>query len=637
VNFGQDDYTTRVYVRGNAAWSTLDLIKIYIDGVEVARPVYLSTIDPSNIDRIEVVRGPQASTIYGSEAASGVMQIFTKKGRGGLSRPQLELKTSVGAIESDYTPDDVSTPLVSNLGLALSGGSDGFSYHVSTSYLSTGEWLRNYGSDNLGFMASLRTVQGPLTAEFSAQVSERTFQQALYPIFLRYPASPSCPNCGNPEAVNKRDYTFNQNTIGLNLTFVASPRWRHSLILGHDGNRADYHQPEPNLYSPADTFVSLFQSDQRRRSVRYNTAYDVSLSPAITGRFTAGADYWTFNALGSQGNFLLQASSPVKPSPWYTASFTNDDWWNAGYFGMAEVGFHDRLFLTLATRIEHNPNFGDEYGNAVSPKIGVSYVRDVGNAQVKLRAGYGEGTRPPPPDARVGTTTPQFGRIYIANPDIGPEEKTGWDAGIEMYWGNTASFGITRYDEDGENLIQAVAIDNSVSPSIYQYQNIGNVKSDGWELETKLNVGRLSLEANYAIADTEILELTEAAASGGLYEVGDRMWYAPKYSGGATLAARFWKGSAALNMSYVDDWVAQDLELLYDFIYGGDEWLGSSRAYLRGYPSIAKYNLRTEQAITDRFTLFMRVDNLSNRQEADFSNFFTAPGRTAVIGARLVY
>jgi outer membrane receptor protein involved in Fe transport len=225
----------------------------------------------------------------------------------------------------------------------------------------------------------------------------------------------------------------------------------------------------------------------------------------------------------------------------------------------------------------------------------------------------------------------------MANPDIGPEEKTGWDAGIEMYWGNSASFGITRYDEDGENLIQAVAIDNTVSPSIYQYQNLGNVKSDGWELETKLNVGRLSLEANYAIADTEILELTEAAAAGGLYAVGDRMWYAPKYSGGATLTARFWKGSAALNMTYVDDWVTQDLELLYDFIYGGDEWLGSSRAYLRGYPSISKWNLRTEQSITDRFTLFMRLDNLTNRQEADFSNFFTAPGRTAVIGARLVY
>ena len=56
-------------------------------------PILLNTytgirgVDPASIDHIEVIRGPQAATIYGSDAIGGVMQIFTKKGSSASSRP----------------------------------------------------------------------------------------------------------------------------------------------------------------------------------------------------------------------------------------------------------------------------------------------------------------------------------------------------------------------------------------------------------------------------------------------------------------------------------------------------------------------------------------------------------------------
>lgn len=55
---GQDDETSQIFVRGNASGTSVDIIKVYIDGVEVAHPTLLSTIDPKSIERIEVVRGP---------------------------------------------------------------------------------------------------------------------------------------------------------------------------------------------------------------------------------------------------------------------------------------------------------------------------------------------------------------------------------------------------------------------------------------------------------------------------------------------------------------------------------------------------------------------------------------------------
>lgn len=87
---------TLMFSRGSSQFGTNILltasspIKTYVDGVEMANPQFLNTIDPGNIERIEILTGPQASTVYGSGALNGVMQIFTKKGTG-HKKPELTL------------------------------------------------------------------------------------------------------------------------------------------------------------------------------------------------------------------------------------------------------------------------------------------------------------------------------------------------------------------------------------------------------------------------------------------------------------------------------------------------------------------------------------------------------------------
>src|SRR6185503_13393427 len=46
----------------------------------------LGDISPEDIDNIEVVKGPSAATLYGTDAANGVIVITTKKGRAGSGR-----------------------------------------------------------------------------------------------------------------------------------------------------------------------------------------------------------------------------------------------------------------------------------------------------------------------------------------------------------------------------------------------------------------------------------------------------------------------------------------------------------------------------------------------------------------------
>lgn len=87
INPGMYDWTTQVYSRGttvfNFGFSDLigDYSKIFVDGIELARPTLLSTLDPRTIERIETVRGPQAGVIYGAEGSSGLMKIRDEEGR----------------------------------------------------------------------------------------------------------------------------------------------------------------------------------------------------------------------------------------------------------------------------------------------------------------------------------------------------------------------------------------------------------------------------------------------------------------------------------------------------------------------------------------------------------------------------
>ncbi len=72
--------TTSLFLRGGES----DYVRVLVDGVPLNAPggaVDLATLSTADVARIEVVRGP-ASVLYGSDAVSGVVQVFTRAGGG---------------------------------------------------------------------------------------------------------------------------------------------------------------------------------------------------------------------------------------------------------------------------------------------------------------------------------------------------------------------------------------------------------------------------------------------------------------------------------------------------------------------------------------------------------------------------
>ena len=83
-NFVPGVYNGYLSIRGTVSGSlaSTSSVKYYIDGVEVYDSRSLTFLDPNQIDKIEVSKGPMSSTLYGAGSSSGVIQIFTKKRKG---------------------------------------------------------------------------------------------------------------------------------------------------------------------------------------------------------------------------------------------------------------------------------------------------------------------------------------------------------------------------------------------------------------------------------------------------------------------------------------------------------------------------------------------------------------------------
>lgn len=94
----------RIRIRGSASVSQSNNPILYIDGVRAdnggsgsagsAATSRLDDIDPNSIERIEVLKGAAAATLYGTEASNGVIQIFTKRGTAGPARWTVEYERS---------------------------------------------------------------------------------------------------------------------------------------------------------------------------------------------------------------------------------------------------------------------------------------------------------------------------------------------------------------------------------------------------------------------------------------------------------------------------------------------------------------------------------------------------------------
>jgi TonB-dependent SusC/RagA subfamily outer membrane receptor len=98
----------QIRIRGSSSLSQSNEPIVYIDGIRVdnravslsgqGNPSRLDDIPPESIERIEILKGAAAATLYGTEASNGVIQVFTKRGRAGA--PRFNAQAEVAALQA---------------------------------------------------------------------------------------------------------------------------------------------------------------------------------------------------------------------------------------------------------------------------------------------------------------------------------------------------------------------------------------------------------------------------------------------------------------------------------------------------------------------------------------------------------
>ncbi|HEY2066686.1 MAG TPA: TonB-dependent receptor [Gemmatimonadaceae bacterium] len=625
--------------------------KMYVDGIEVANPLLFTSLDPDQVERIEVIRGPQGAALYGADAISGVVNIVMRRDGADADTPPATVRGSAGASASSFAVGNV---LAQDYGASLRRGSPARSVSAGVALSTLGAFMPGANATHVMASASTRHVGSRLIVTGTARIDGVNADSPASPILRSYVTSPF----GSSDSGSQR---ARQYTVGGTATMQTSEQWTHAFTGGVDGYRlAGVSGEGTPLPSTADSVLRAARGGADRLTVRYSATRRSDAGEWLESVMTFGLEHSTAcersSGLGGQLAPRPQGQGPAGTSeiargavgPSGDDGVTETSWWsNTGVLTQGELSFGRSLFLSGGARLEHLSGPSEAGRVALLPMLGTSWLHDDGPMTLKLRAAFGRGIRPARTVARGATFTGGRGPETLTSLD--PEEQAGIEAGIDAMWGQRLGFHVTRFDQRASGLVQPVAIlaypagpgappgSPPSSRVLYQLQNVGAIDNHGWELQASSTIGSLLLTGTMTLVSSRVTRL----ASGYLGDLreGDRMLEVPARTFGlqATWLTTRWSVSGSL--SRAADWMNYDEVALAQTIASSPAGtltpVGAAlRAYWKSYPGVTRLGSSVAYKIRDRTSILLTGVNLLNHQTGEPDNVTVVPGRTIGIGLR---
>jgi TonB-dependent starch-binding outer membrane protein SusC len=439
----------RIKIRGSTSVALNDTPLLYIDGVRVNNNEgagvtvqgfssgvvsRINDLDPESIETIEIIKGPAAATLYGTEASNGVIQIITKRGKEGKPVFNLSLNQGtnwfmnaakrVGTLYGEdangnlitWNPVEAEkargTALFKN-GLTqgvhgdVSGGTATAQYRLGLSYerddgIEPTNNVRRFNTNLNLQLQPMRTLDisssigvtvsnlnqnyegggGVLTeALFGSPNLLEAYCQCANRGFVDYPPETLWENFQASQRVNRfvgsvqfnhhpRSW-FNQRlTVGLDIT------GEDNLELARVPNQA----ARQFLSSPTDLGggKSVFRNDFNTATVDYAANARAAISSKIQSTSSVGVQYFR------RRRYLLAAAGAGFPAAGLeninattTSFFAGEDLITNVTFGVfvqEQLAYKERLYLTAALRADDNSAFGTNFNYVTYPKVSASWV-----------------------------------------------------------------------------------------------------------------------------------------------------------------------------------------------------------------------------------------------------------------------
>jgi iron complex outermembrane receptor protein len=646
-------------VRGASSFST-SYPKMYIDGVEVANPLLVTQLDPDVIERVEVIRGPQGSALYGSDAIGGVINVVTRHDGVPSDGGHVQVSSLAGASASAFGPRLVPTH---EQRVSLRGGGNRGSAGLAIAFGQTGAVFPSAQSRQLSLVGDVRRVTSAVTLVGSARLLDRTagtgdnpLLAGLMPAVVAPAGSDSSGSSGSgsggsgsddaqtsPDLTSDGDQHVRLYTVGASAAFATRGAWTHTLLAGLDGYRLANVADATNQFGEGvDAALRGADGGADRTTLRASSVAQFGAGTALPSTLTFSIEH---SAL-LQRSTISAVRAPATGDRYGSAYERADRAWrrNVGAVAQASTSWRDAIFLTGGLRVEHNDAFSGRDQFPVLPLVGAAFVRSVGPMEVKLRSAYGKGIRPPQTPVRVAWEN-EGPRSY-ARPGLDPEVQTGIESGIELYAGDALSFQATRFDQRATGLIQnvAIAVDTqrrSGSPErhmLFLPMNVGEITNRGWELQAGVRRGALALTGTFTTVASRVRTVVDDYR--GDLRAGDRMLGVPAHTAsfGATWIASRW--TAALSATRAADWINYDRIALARTYAGTDDApqrdvTGARlREFWRSYGGATHLRATASRDVGRGLTLLVVGDNLLGEQLGEPDNLTIRRGRTVSGGLR---
>lgn len=444
---GQPGTTSLIKARGLSSAFSNSTPVIYVDGVRVdnmntgatlnnslsgnaAATGSIGDIPMENIERIEYVTGGAATTLYGSDAANGVIQIFTKKGGEGRFNASVAVELGADVASSQFYHFKRTKELLHQTGfsqkyrVAFDGGNDKYGYSLGASMSnSTGTLIHNGNEDkkyDLRFGSRLKinkTLEyqnsfGMVVEDFRRS---RNGNQGGY-TGLWFTEGSAAANFDyvdengntvsyNPDIDAASDYEFAQmkafvdkaealqnnkesvrrfqTSQSLSFKPLQNLIFKGTFGLDYRSNTNKnittneyliHTQQKPEGTSDAGS-INNFDRNYLGLTIELNGQYNYHLRDILSLVTTAGFQYFStydhqsvYNGQNVRDGALIMTGAGTQ---------TADEWlsylYNYGVFVQENIGIKDKYYLDLGLRADYNTAFGDNVGWQYYPKIGLSY------------------------------------------------------------------------------------------------------------------------------------------------------------------------------------------------------------------------------------------------------------------------
>ena len=569
VSSGPEGSQTSLFLRGGNS----NFVRVLVDGVpvnEAGGAFDWASLTVGNIDRIEIVQGP-ASVLYGSDAVTGVVQIFTKNGSGPLATSAYAGVGSRGARRGE-------------LGWSAGNASAGFTLSGSHQY-TDGILAFNNGFLDDALSGSVRLNPDPRT---DVHLAMRWSSQIYH-----FPTESDG---------TVQDHNAEQTDHRLVLSLDAGRKLSDRADLRVSVASNEY-LPRSNNGpdSPADTlgfygFYSRSTETRRSGDARLNLHY------GARGVFTVGEEV----AEDREDQTSLSLSQFGNSPGAFAASRHN-----SATFVQAIGDGTDRLSYVVGGRLDQNSAFG----TFPTMRASVAYVL---SGEVRVRASLGSAFTAP-------SFLENFSTGFVTgNPALQPEHSRSAELGFDTFLDEgRIVLKTTGFLQRFANIID---YSGNAPPGTPSYYNVAAANADGVEVEANYKAGGgVTLSGSYTFTDTRTTKIGFDSTTGASYVPGQPLIRRPK-NAWTVSALQTYAGGA--QMTLVAEFVGERADR--DFVP-----FPAVPVTLPGYTKVDfSFVQPLPSHVRGGVSLEGRVENVFNARYQEIDHF-AAPGRMLFIGVRI--